>query len=422
MRVLLFRMLCDTGGVSSSMLLLGREMARRGIDYEYWFCKPSTRLPEFQETGRATLGPLSKLAARLDRGAFDIVQMTASDPAAELVAMMARGAKVVVSARGALADIWDRGNCFAYTAISRNMADVNQPYTDVEIEIVRNAIDLERFSPDPLPPGGSGGRPIVAFVGRTTAVEKDFPRFTRIASRLVGSGARIWIADPHEASWEKLNGEPVERVPVERWGRVPFADIPAFYRAVAASGGIVLMTSRTEGFGNVAPEAAACGARVLAPAVMGLSEAIIPGVTGTLFPPNATDDEVAALAASLMARSHDLRECAEAARAEFSPSVMMDGYVRIYERREQLLRSRSPVPPDEPGMEVLRKHLAMQRRWRGLSARQAAADFARAGQRDNAVSALRMAFRTEPSQFAKPAALRQLLSTVGQIALPRARQ
>jgi hypothetical protein len=56
MRVLLFRMLCDTGGVSSSMLLLGRGLARRGIECEYWFCQPSSRLPEFTATGRATVG------------------------------------------------------------------------------------------------------------------------------------------------------------------------------------------------------------------------------------------------------------------------------------------------------------------------------------------------------------------------------
>ena len=63
MRVLLFRMFCDTGGVSSSMLLLGRGLARRGIDCEYWFCQPSNRLPEFMSTGRVTLGSLPALAA-----------------------------------------------------------------------------------------------------------------------------------------------------------------------------------------------------------------------------------------------------------------------------------------------------------------------------------------------------------------------
>src|SRR5437763_8736051 len=114
MRVLLFRMLCDTGGVSSSMLLLGRELARRGIECEYWFCQPSSRLPEFTATGRATVGSLAALARRLERGDFDVVQMTASDPAALVVARLAARARVVVTARGALSDVWHRGNSFAY--------------------------------------------------------------------------------------------------------------------------------------------------------------------------------------------------------------------------------------------------------------------------------------------------------------------
>src|SRR5215207_2970294 len=139
MRVLLFRLLCDTGGISTSMQLLGRQLDRRGVHCEYWFCRPSNRLPEFMSTGRATLGPISQLARRLDRMEFDVIHMTATDPAAPLVARMAAGkARVIVTARGALSDLWDRDNCFAYTAISRGMAEVNQPYTDVEIEVVRN--------------------------------------------------------------------------------------------------------------------------------------------------------------------------------------------------------------------------------------------------------------------------------------------
>ena len=93
MRVLLFRNLCDRGGVATSMLLLGREMEKRGIECEFWFCKGSDRLQDFLETGRTTVGPLAKLAARLERADVDVVQMTASDPMAEVVAMMSGDAR-----------------------------------------------------------------------------------------------------------------------------------------------------------------------------------------------------------------------------------------------------------------------------------------------------------------------------------------
>ncbi|MBI3791233.1 MAG: glycosyltransferase, partial [Gemmatimonadetes bacterium] len=284
MRVLQFRHLCDTGGVSSIMQLHGRGLDERGIDNEYWFCEGSARFPEFAATGRASLGSVGRLARRLDRGDVDVVHLTSSDPAAPLVARIAGAAKVVVTGHGALADWWQRATCYGYTAISEGTARLNQPYTDLRIDVVRNAIDAERFVP---PAAADGGAPVVAFVGRTTAVEKDFPRFTRIARRLAAHGVRVWVADPHEGNWEKLAGLPVERVDVERWARVPADAMPAFYRDVAATGGVVLMTSRTEGFGMVAAEAAACGARVAAPDQVGFRESVIAGVTGILFPHDA---------------------------------------------------------------------------------------------------------------------------------------
>ncbi len=431
MRVLLFRNLCDRGGVSSSMLLLGREMEKRGIDCEYWFLKGSDRLPDFEATGRATVAPLSTLAARLERGDVDVVQMTASDPAAEVVSMMARvtPAKVLVTARGALADIWDRTNCFAYSAISKGMATVNQPYTDVEIEVVRNAIDIERFTPGPAV---SGGAPIVAFVGRTSDAIKDFPRFTRIAQRLIARGARVWIADPHKAGWEHFTGKPVERIETERWGKVPHDEIPDFYRAVAASGGVVLMTSKTEGFGNVAPEAAACGAWVVAPDVMGLNEAVIDGVTGNLFPADAPDDEVASLVAEWMARPRDARATSDAARREFASSVMMDGYEAIYARKEQRLsagpfrRVRSSTHASlRSGRQMgparhlhLEDHLAKQRTWRAAAAREAAIGLAGDGRTQLALGALGIAVRAEPRDFLSRQGVRQLLSTMRRIPRP----
>ena len=101
MRVLLFRMLCDTGGVSSSMLLLGRHLERRGVDVEYWFCRPSNRLPDFLATGRATVGSLAALAARFERGDYDVVHMTASDPGAEVVSRIASAHARVSRSRAA---------------------------------------------------------------------------------------------------------------------------------------------------------------------------------------------------------------------------------------------------------------------------------------------------------------------------------
>jgi len=413
MRVLLFRMLCDTGGVSSSMLLLGQGLARRGIDCEYWFCQPSSRLPEFTATGRATVGSLPALAARLERGDFDIVQMTASDPAALVVSRLAGRARVIVTARGALSDVWHRDNCFAYTAISRGMAELNQPFTELEIEVVHNAIDVEAWAPPAAQDAAGGGGPIVAFVGRTTAAEKDFPRFTRIARRLIDRGARVWIADPHAGRWEQFDGLPVERFAAERWEPVAHESIADFYRAVAASNGVVLMTSRSEGFGNVAPEAAACGARVAAPDVMGLREAVIDGETGMLYPAAASDDEVADRIAGWLASPHDMARCADAARREFSADTMVERYAAIYDRAAQRLHDGAADgarthDSDASGMALLMEHLGRQPGWRATVPRQAAAELARAGRRREALQVLADGFRAVPTQLLSATALRQL--------------
>ncbi len=392
------------------MLLLGRQMASRGIDCEYWFSRGSNRLPEFLATGQARLATMSQLAQRLEKNDVEVVQMTASDPGAEIVAQLAQGnARVIVTARGALSDIWNARNCFAYTAISKGMAAVNQPYSDVEIEVVRNSIDLDRFVAN-SDTRRDASAPIVAFVGRTKSPEKDFPRFTRIASRLVAQGTRVWIADPHEGSWSNFEGTGAVPIHAERWAPVPHTEIADFYRAVAASNGVVLMTSLSEGFGNVAPEAAACGARVAAPDVLGLREAVVDGVTGRLFAANQDDDSVAAMLSEWMATPHDGNAVAAAARREFSPTVMMDAYASIYARRSPRLVGVRPAVTNVPAeMPLLLEHLHRQREWRADFTWKAAMNLGDAGMGRATRRAMALALRTAPSQFVNATGARQFV-------------
>jgi glycosyltransferase involved in cell wall biosynthesis len=403
------------------MLLLGQRLRERGVECEYWFVQGSNRLAEFQAKGGTTLAGLSRLTPRLARGDFDVVHMTSTDPAALMVAEMEGPQRIVVTARGAISDLWGTHNCHAYTAISKGMAEITQPYTDLAVEVVRNSIETSQYAPPEALDRGSA--PILAFVGRTKSPEKDFPRFTRIAAKMKTPGLRVWIADPHEAQLEKFADKGVARIEPERWGRVPNAEIPDFYRSVAASGGVVLITSITEGFGNVAPEAAACGARVAAPDVMGLREAIVDGVTGRLFPADTSDDEVAARLDAWLAEPHDPVAISEATKREFSPTVMVDAYLSIYSRTEQRLApANRPSPPDTPEHRYLIEHLERQRGWRAEFARKAAVDLAHSGYRKRALEALGEAFRLAPRQFVSKAAARQLLSVGKNMIFGRRRE
>jgi hypothetical protein len=146
--------------------------------------------------------------------------------------------------------------------------------------------------------------------------------------------------------------------------------MPEWYRAVAASGGLVVMTSPSEGFGWVAVEAAASGARTLAPSVVGLTETVIDGVTGRLFAPDASDDEVAGRVLEMLEQRDgvvEMRRRSAVARDTFSLERMTRSYLEIYSRGEPRLAANAPavpaVPPD-PANAVVYQRLQAMRKWR----------------------------------------------------------
>ena len=409
MRVLFFRMLCDTGGVSTWMLEHARELERRGVECDFWFLQKSSRLAEFEATGHATLGPISALAAMLETGRYDVVHVDSGGLLAELVAHIAPPrTTIVASIHGSLARMFDRHNCTALVAVSQGMADLNQPLTDLCIDVIPNGVDLSRFSEDGPSHEGSGG-PILAFVGRTTAPVKDFPRFTRIAQQLVERGFRAWVADAHGADWEKLADRGCAAIPIERWSRWSHDEMPEFYRSVARSGGALIMTSWHEGLPYAPMEAAACGAPTFGPDVVGVREAIVSGATGLLFPTKATDEEAATLLFDFLNARGDAHawqsRCVALAHQNFSASRMTDRYLEVYRRAAprvtsgadlQARASRSGMTDEEV---ALREWWKRQQRLRGRFLLLAATDLVRAGYPDHALFSLTTALRVSPRYF-----------------------
>jgi glycosyltransferase involved in cell wall biosynthesis len=415
MRVLLFRTLCDTGGVSTWMLLLARELRARGVECDFWFCTPSARLPEFIEAGGTTVAPLHQLVLALhQRRDYDVVHVTSSDPAGDLIGAFTGHARVVVTSHGALSEMWSARNCFAYTAVSAGMAAAAQPGTDLEVEVVRNAIESARWTP---PSDPRNGPPIIAFVGRTATTQKDFPRFTRIARRLVDRGARVWVADAHDRGWDAIPGDACDRIPVERWAPVPHAEMAEFYRSVARSGGAVLMPSRFEGFPYTAVEAAACGATVVAARVVGLEEAVLPGRTGLLFDPGADDDAVADELSSWLERQPSSSACSAAAHAAFAAASMTDAYMGIYLRADQRLAPPAGESPSRRAeMATLTAHVVQQRAWRARLCTAVARELAREGHADLALRALALTWRALPRYFATRRGARHALGAAWHVA------
>jgi glycosyltransferase involved in cell wall biosynthesis len=338
--VLFFRGLCDTGGVSSWMLSLERELCARGVRSSFFFCQGSNRLVEFERVAPTTVAPIEVLLDLLATDAYDVVHIMGADPVAEILSLAPVRTRIVATNHGAPTDIWNSSNCLALTAVSQGIGRFEQPFTDLEVEAIYNGVDCERFTVAPGVESNAGDRAIVAWVGRTKSIEqKDFPRFLRVGRILADRGIRLWVADAHNAgpAFFEQRGDHVP--PVERWEHLEYHAMPDFYRAVAASGGALLMTSPLEGFGLAAAEAAACGLTTVGPNVTGLQEVITPGLSGTLFPPKASDEEVADAVMRWLEAWHPerARNTASHARERFSAAKMADQYVEIYSRKEPRL-------------------------------------------------------------------------------------
>jgi glycosyltransferase involved in cell wall biosynthesis len=396
-RVLLFRGLCDTGGVSTSMCLHARGLKRLGIDVEFWFCEASVRLPDFQRIGVTHVTPPSALLDAVETNRYDIVHIVTTDPTAELLTLARQAPRIVATNRGGLSDVWQSTNCFARTAVSRGMAELDQPLTDLQVDPIPNSIDSDRFTYAPEP---AAGGPIVAWVGRTTSLaQKDFPRFLRVGALLAERGVRLWVADAHGSDWKFFADRGFTRPPIERWERLTQAEMPGFYRAVAASGGALLMTSPTEGFGLAAAEAAACGALVVAPDVVGLRESVLAGITGSLYPLGESDRALADRIDALLPTTAPQRKtAAEAARDEFSSERMTGRYVAVYERPASILRPSGTAAwaPDDPTVPLVLERMKVYTGQRVYLLTTEAIRFAREGRRTLALRAIGRALHASP--------------------------
>lgn len=197
-------------------------------------------------------------------------------------------------------------------------------------EVVPNFVDLRRFTPngssDPFDDGRR--RPRIVHVSNFRPV-KEPERVAHVFARVRRDlDAELWLVGDGEgmgAVRASLREAGVER-------DVRFFGLRRDIHRILPHADVLLLTSRTESFGLVALEAAACGVPVVAPVVGGLPEVVGSGSTGLLFPP---EDEAAAAEAvrRLLVDDRRRREMGDAAvrsARRFSSDGIVPRYERVY--------------------------------------------------------------------------------------------
>jgi glycosyltransferase involved in cell wall biosynthesis len=181
---------------------------------------------------------------------------------------------------------------------------IGEGYDRSKIVVIRNGVDLARFSGAPDPQGIRRelglplGTPLVAVVSRLTRL-KGLEHFIEAAAILKPShpDARFLIVGetaPHDTAYlDVLKGLAAEQGVADR---VMFTGIRSDVPALLSSVDVSVMPSLNEALSNVLLESMAAGAPTVATRVGGTPEALVDEVTGLLVAPGDSRTLAAAIA------------------------------------------------------------------------------------------------------------------------------
>ena len=205
------------------------------------------------------------------------------------------------------------------------------------VRVVPCGVDTDHFAAVPGATRPSPARRCLLAVGRLVP-RKGFDRVIRAlaevpdAELLVAGGPEqaLLFADPEAERLRKIAEEHGVADRVTLLGAVPRQDMPRLMSAAD----LLLSTPRYEPFGIVPIEAMACGTPVVATAVGGHLDTVVPGVTGALVP--VTDGpELAAAVRRLLDRPGQLARLGAQGRrhvlARYTWDRVTDGVTQVYD-------------------------------------------------------------------------------------------
>jgi colanic acid/amylovoran biosynthesis glycosyltransferase len=175
-----------------------------------------------------------------------------------------------------------------------------------KVIVSRLGVDVPRRAESPQRVARPARRTLTLLaIGRLHAV-KDHAFLVRACARLRDRGLDFECAiageGPERERLELLIREKRLQDRITLPGHVAWPQLDALYR----SANVVVLTSRSEGIPLVLMEAMVRGRIVLAPAITGIPEIVIPGKTGFLYAPGELEDLVARILflRELMRREH----------------------------------------------------------------------------------------------------------------------
>lgn len=198
-----------------------------------------------------------------------------------------------------------------------------RPY---RVRVLSPGVDTERFTPGDAPAAraalGLGERPVVLFAGRLQPLKAPHVALRAIAhlaaSRPGLDPVLLVLGGPSGSGGISHADLAAEAHALGIGARLKFHEpvphdrLPEYYRAAD----LVLVPSRSESFGLVALEAAACGTPVVASDVGGLRTAVVDGETGILV--RGADPAAFARAAARILSDAAVRGRMSRASAEFA--------------------------------------------------------------------------------------------------------
>lgn len=346
-RILLTCGSCNIGGIETQILHLMRGLKARGHDVEAFFFSHGPFEAFIPPEVAVHFGTVGDLLGLLVAHPFDVLHGIVWDLeyGLDLVKQVDNPPKLVLTSHGSVCPGWTSANCDAIVCCGRWLVPFNQKLTDLPVQAVLNAINVDQFVPFE---GEITGPPVVAWVGRASDLPiKRIDRFAPLAPAFREAGCRVWVASPDAP--EKVDHPSVLKtlVPaVESWRNVPPGEMADFYRSVAATGGLLLMTSDREGLPGVLIEAQACGCPVVAPRIGGTADCVSPDRGGTLYDHAMSPEKLVELVLGLVAdrEAQALRgaACAAFAQAEFRAERMAREYEAVY--MEAPYTALGPVP------------------------------------------------------------------------------